>query len=188
MALVVTAPLLAIIALAIRMTMGKGIVFVQDRSGKGGTTFKMYKFRTMRHPLPGDEDDAARLTLLGQFLRASSLDELPSLWNVAAGDMALVGPRPLLAEYVAHYDAHQARRLEVKPGLTGWAQVNGRNALTWEEKFDLDVWYVDHRSAWLDLRIVLKTIGLLIRPSGLSHEGHVTMPRFEARRDPGDGQ
>jgi lipopolysaccharide/colanic/teichoic acid biosynthesis glycosyltransferase len=141
----------------------------------------MIKFRTMRDALDADGrplPDGERLTGLGKFLRASSLDELPELWNVLRGDMSLVGPRPLLMEYLPRYSAEQARRHEVKPGITGWAQVNGRNALSWEEKFRLDVWYVDHASLWLDLEIIALTLWKTIKRDGISQSGHATMPDF----------
>ena len=145
-------PLLAVVAIAIRLHLGSPILFCQARPGLHGKLFMLRKFRTMRTPR-ADEDllstDSVRLTHLGRFLRSTSLDELPTLWNVLCGDMSLVGPRPLLPEYLSLYTAHQMRRHEVKPGITGWAQVNGRNAISWEEKFELDVWYVDHRSFFL---------------------------------------
>jgi lipopolysaccharide/colanic/teichoic acid biosynthesis glycosyltransferase len=161
--------------------MGKPVLFRQTRPGLHGVPFLMIKFRTMRDavdasgvPLP----DAARLTRLGRFLRSSSLDELPELWNVLKGEMSLVGPRPLLMEYLPLYSAEQARRHEVRPGVTGWAQVNGRNALSWEDKFALDLWYVENRSLWLDLKIVWMTIRKVIKRDGISAEGEATMPKF----------
>jgi lipopolysaccharide/colanic/teichoic acid biosynthesis glycosyltransferase len=180
-ALTLLAPLLLAIAGAVRLCLGKPVLFAQLRPGLHGAPFRMIKFRTMRdavdakgQPLP----DGERLTCLGSFLRAASLDELPELWNVLRGDMSLVGPRPLLMEYLPLYSPEQARRHEVQPGITGWAQVNGRNALSWEEKFRLDVWYVDHASLWLDIKIVALTFWKTIRRDGISQQGHATMPDF----------
>lgn len=181
LALLLLSPVLVVVAWRVRRQMGSPVVFRQVRPGCGGRPFEMVKFRTMRHatgpdgvPLP----DAERLTPLGRWLRATSLDELPELWNVLKGDMSLVGPRPLLMEYLPLYDARQARRHEVRPGVTGWAQVNGRNALTWEQKFEYDVWYVDNRSLTLDLRILFMTVAKVLRREGISAEGEATMPRF----------
>lgn len=157
------------------------MLFPQLRIGLNGKPFTLYKFKTMRDPLSGEDamaTDAIRMTRFGRFLRATSLDELPSLWNVIKGDMRLVGPRPLLPEYLPLYTPEQARRHEVKPGITGWAQVNGRNAISWEEKFRLDVWYVDHRSFWLDLRILWMTMWHVLFRRGVSADGHATMPPF----------
>lgn len=169
------------LALAIRFRMGAPVFFHQVRPGVRGQPFRMLKFRTMSdargpdgHLLP----DAERLTPLGRFLRSSSLDELPELWNVLRGDMSLVGPRPLLMEYVPLYTPEQARRHEVRPGITGWAQVNGRNALSWEAKFALDVWYVDNQSFWLDLKILWLTVWRVLKRDGISADGEATMPRF----------
>ena len=180
-ALLICAPAMVVIALTIRLTMGPGVFFRQKRPGRYGSPFTLYKFRTMANlwdeqgnPLP----DSARLTWFGKLLRATSLDELPELFNVLKGEMSLVGPRPLLMEYLPLYSREQARRHEVKPGITGWAQVNGRNAITWEEKFDLDVWYVDHRSLWLDAKILWLTAMRVFRREGISAEGHATMPKF----------
>ena len=179
--LAVTSPLLAASVLAVRATMGKPAIFRQERPGKDGEIFRVFKLRTMRdakdttgRPLPDEE----RLTPLGRFLRASSLDELPQLWNVIRGDMSLVGPRPLLVQYLARYTKEQARRHDVLPGITGWAQINGRNALSWDQKFKHDVWYVDHWSLGLDLRILARTALSVVRREGISSEGHVTMPEF----------
>jgi lipopolysaccharide/colanic/teichoic acid biosynthesis glycosyltransferase len=158
-----------------------GLLFRQTRIGLHGQPFTLYKFKTMRDPRPGEDamaTDAIRLTRWGRFLRATSLDELPTIWNVIKGDMRLVGPRPLLPEYLPLYSPEQSRRHEVKPGITGWAQVNGRNAISWEEKFRLDVWYVDNRSLWLDLRILWMTVWQVLARQGISAEGHATMPRF----------
>lgn len=180
-ALVATAPLMAGVAAAVAVKHGRPVLFRQQRPGQGGRAFEFLKFRTMTNatdasgaPLP----DAARLTALGRALRATSLDELPQLLNVLKGDMSLVGPRPLLMQYLARYTPEQARRHDVKPGITGWAQVNGRNALSWEEKFALDVWYVDHVSLSLDLKILAMTMLKVIRRDGISSTGHATMPEF----------
>jgi sugar transferase EpsL len=180
-ALIVLAPLFAAIALAGRLALRGNPMFVQSRVGKHDRIFSFYKFRTMNNDrdaagklLPDEE----RLTALGRFLRATSLDELPQLWNVLKGEMTLVGPRPLLPEYLPRYTAFQRRRHEVKPGITGWVQVNGRNTLTWEQKFDLDVWYVDHQSFWLDLKVLFLTVLQVLRRDGISHTGHATMPEF----------
>lgn len=180
-ALVVGAPLLLLIALLVLATMGRPILFRQQRPGLHGRPFQLLKFRTMLSDAKLGTDvasDARRLTRTGRFLRATSLDELPELWNVLRGDMSLVGPRPLLMQYLGRYTPEQARRHEVRPGLTGWAQVNGRNALSWEDKFALDTWYVDNRSFWLDVKIILMTAASLFRPSGISAEGSATMPEF----------
>lgn len=174
-------PILVAVALMVRRQMGSPVYFRQVRPGLYGQPFEMIKFRTMRDavdssgmPLP----DSERLTRLGRFLRSSSLDELPELWNVLKGDMSLVGPRPLLIEYLPLYSSHQARRHEVRPGVTGWAQVNGRNAISWDEKFALDVWYVDNRSIWLDLKIIWLTIRKVLKREGISAAGEATMPKF----------
>ncbi len=181
-ALVFAAPVLAVASLAIRATMGSPVLFSQERPGRQGRPFRVLKFRTMREakgpgvtPLP----DAERLTSLGRFLRATSIDELPQLWNVLRGDLSLVGPRPLLMRYLPRYTEEQARRHEVLPGITGWAQVNGRNAISWEEKFTLDVWYVDHWSLSLDLRILAMTVVRVLWRDGVYQEGHATMPEFK---------
>lgn len=168
-------PLLAVTALAVRWRMGPPVLFRQQRPGLHGQPFTLLKFRTMR---TGAGTDAERLTPFGRWLRATSLDELPELLNVLKGDMSLVGPRPLLPEYLPLYSPEQARRHEVRPGLTGWAQVNGRNAQSWEERFRLDVWYIDHRSLGLDLRILLRTVGQVFSRRGISAEGHASMPAF----------
>ena len=178
--LILLSPFLVAIALLIRWRMGKPVLFRQTRPGLHGRPFRILKFRTMHdanasgHPLP----DSERLTRIGRYLRATSLDELPELWNVLRGEMSLVGPRPLLMEYLPLYSPEQARRHEVRPGITGWAQVNGRNALSWDEKFALDLWYVDHRSLWLDLRILGKTTWKVVRRDGISAAGEATMPKF----------
>ena len=184
--LALLSPLLAVIAVAVRITMGRPVLFRQQRPGLHAEPFEILKFRTMRDavdasglPLPDEE----RLTATGRLLRSTSLDELPALLNVLRGDMSLVGPRPLLMEYVPRYSPRQARRMEVRPGITGLAQVRGRNQLSWDVKFELDVWYVDHQSLLLDLRILLETVGRVVTRSGISAEGHATAPVFE-----GDGE
>ena len=169
--------MLLLTALAVRLSMGSPVLFRHRRAGYRGRPFTLLKFRTMRPGAPGEPDDA-RLTRLGALLRAASLDELPQLWNVLCGDMSLVGPRPLLMEYLARYTPEQARRHDVPPGITGLAQVRGRNAITWEEKFALDVWYVDHASLRLDLYILWRTLVAVVRRSGVSAPGHATMPVF----------
>ncbi len=176
-ALLLLAPVLLLTALAVRLSMGSPVLFRHRRAGYRGRPFTLLKFRTMRPGAPGEPDDA-RLTRLGALLRAASLDELPQLWNVLCGDMSLVGPRPLLMEYLARYTPEQARRHDVPPGITGLAQVRGRNAITWEEKFALDVWYVDHASLRLDLYILWRTLVAVVRRSGVSAPGHATMPVF----------
>lgn len=179
--LLLLSPVIAAIAVAIRLRMGSPVLFRQLRPGLDGKPFEMVKFRTMRNALDRHDaplSDADRLTGLGRFLRSTSLDELPELWNVVKGDMSLVGPRPLLMEYLPLYSQEQARRHEVRPGITGWAQVNGRNALSWEEKFALDIWYVDNRSFRLDLKILAMTVAKVLGRSGISAEGEATMPRF----------
>ena len=193
--LVPTLPLMLGAALAVRLRMGKGVLFRQERPGLRGRPFTLLKFRTMLHPAPGREGpafDAERMTGLGRFLRRSSLDELPELINVLRGDMSLVGPRPLLMQYVSRYTPHQARRMEVRPGITGLAQVQGRNALSWEERFDLDVWYVDNRSLGLDLKILASTLGsvlaALFTGHGVSQEGQATMREFMGSDEPQDSQ
>lgn len=180
-ALVVLSPVLAVTAIAVRRRLGRPVLFVQDRGGLDGSTFRLLKFRTMRDAVDPDGralPDEERLTPFGERLRRTSLDELPELVNVLRGEMSLVGPRPLLADYLDRYSPRQARRHEVRPGLTGWTQVNGRNGLTWSEKFDLDVWYVDHVSLGLDLRILWRTVAAVLRPDGIASEGHATMPVF----------
>ncbi|MFN3388533.1 MAG: sugar transferase [Allosphingosinicella sp.] len=180
-ALLLLWPLLLLVALAVWANLGRPVLFRQRRPGLHGAPFELIKFRTMRNdPKAGSglESDAQRLTRFGRLLRASSLDELPELWNVLRGDMSLVGPRPLLMQYLGRYTPEQARRHEVRPGVTGWAQVNGRNALSWEEKFRLDVWYVDNRSFWLDLRILWLTVRKVLAREGISADGEATMPRF----------
>ena len=179
--LFITLPLLLFICI-INLILNKGkILFLQDRTGYNGTVFKIIKFKTMNDKTNSEREllsDGERLTVFGRFLRSSSLDELPTLWNVLVGQMSLVGPRPLLVKYLDRYNDNQLRRLEVKPGLTGWAQINGRNSISWEEKFQYDVWYVDNRSLKLDLIIIFKTIGQVIRGKGISHKNHPTMEEF----------
>jgi lipopolysaccharide/colanic/teichoic acid biosynthesis glycosyltransferase len=180
-ALVLLSPLLLVVALLVRLRMGPPVLFRQQRPGRDGRPFEMTKFRTMtdrRGPDGALLPDADRLTGLGRLLRRTSIDELPELLNVVRGEMSLVGPRPLLMEYLPLYTAEQARRHEVRPGITGWTQVNGRNALTWDEKFALDVWYVDHRSPRLDLEILGKTVSQVFSGHGVSAPGHATMEPF----------
>ncbi|MEW6505798.1 MAG: sugar transferase [Chloroflexota bacterium] len=179
--LIVLLPLLALLALVVRVTLGLPVLFRQQRPGLHGMPFTLYKFRTMTDECDANGNllpDAERLTPFGRFLRSTSLDELPELWNVLRGDMSLVGPRPLLMQYLDRYTPEQARRHEVRPGITGWAQVNGRNAISWDEKFKLDVWYVDHQSLALDLRIILMTVVKAARREGISADGEATMPEF----------
>ena len=180
-ALTLTGPVMAGAALAVRLSMGSPVLFRQKRPGKDARPFELLKFRTMRHPRPGEEGpefDAQRMTAVGRFLRSTSIDEFPTFFNVLKGDMSLVGPRPLLMRYLDRYSPEQARRHEVKPGITGWAQVNGRNAITWEEKFALDVWYVDNWSIWLDMKILFLTVWKVLRREGIDHSGGMTMPEF----------
>ena len=179
--LTLAAPLLVVTAVAVRVGLGSPVLFRQTRPGLHETPFKMMKFRTMRDAFDQDGNalpDADRLTKLGQLLRATSLDELPALWSVLRGQMSIVGPRPLLPQYLSRYDEFQRRRHEVKPGITGWAQVNGRNGLSWDEKFRLDVWYVDHMSLALDLKILFRTVATVLRRDGITQNGHATMPEF----------
>jgi lipopolysaccharide/colanic/teichoic acid biosynthesis glycosyltransferase len=183
-ALVVLAPVMGLIALAVWRTMGRPVLFRQVRPGLHGKPFVMYKFRTMRDLRDAEGKllpDEARLTPFGRWLRSTSLDELPELLNVLRGEMSLVGPRPLLMEYLDRYTPEQARRHEVKPGITGWAQIHGRNNLSWDERFKLDVWYIDNWSLWLDLKILWRTLWMVLRREGISAQGHATMPRFGER-------
>ncbi|MDR2175527.1 MAG: sugar transferase [Synergistaceae bacterium] len=182
--LILLSPVLLILAVLIRRRMGSPVIFAQRRAGLRGEPFVLYKFRSMtdaRGETGALLSDEARLTAFGTFLRRYSLDELPQLWNVLRGDMSLVGPRPLLLDYVPLYDETQRRRLDVRPGITGWAQVNGRNAIGWEEKFALDVWYVDRRSLPLDLKILLLTVWKILKREGISAPGEATMPAFRGR-------
>lgn len=178
--LIVTSPIQLIAAALIRARLGTPILFRQERPGKDGKIFTLVKFRTMAEPDPskGLTTDADRLTKLGRSLRATSVDELPTLWNVLRGDMSLVGPRPLRTYYLPRYSPEQARRHEVRPGITGLAQVSGRNTLPWDQRFALDVYYVDNRSPLLDIKILLKTVARVLTRSGVSAEGHATMPPF----------
>lgn len=185
-ALILLSPLIAATALAVGLFMGRPVLFRQRRPGLHGRPFDMLKFRTMKDARTPDGrllPDGERLTGLGRFLRSTSLDELPGLWSVLVGDMSLVGPRPLLMVYLDRYAPEQARRHEVKPGITGWAQINGRNAIGWDEKFALDIWYVDHHSLWLDVRILMATILRVIRRQGVNAADAATMPEFMGRRE-----
>jgi lipopolysaccharide/colanic/teichoic acid biosynthesis glycosyltransferase len=186
-ALALTAPVLGGVAAAIRLTMGRPVLFRQPRPGQHGRVFTALKFRTMREALGPDGhplSDAERLTALGRFIRRTSLDELPQLWNVVRGDMSLVGPRPLLVRYLPRYTPAQRRRHDVLPGITGWAQVNGRNATTWPERFAQDLWYVEHWSLGLDLAIIARTALKVLRSEGISQPGHDTMPEFMGGEEP----
>ena len=180
-ALVFAIPLIVVIIVAIRVCLGSPILFTQVRPGLHGKPFKMFKFRTMTFEYNEKGEllpDAMRINYLGSLLRSTSLDELPNLWNILVGHMSLVGPRPLLMEYLPLYNAEQAKRHYVKPGITGWAQVNGRNAISWEDKFALDVWYANNQSFFLDLKIILMTIKKVLLRSGISAQGEATMPKF----------
>jgi len=182
--LLVVFPVMLIVALLIRIKLGAPVIFQQVRPGLHGKPFRMVKFRTMLDAVDEDGNvlpDTDRLTSFGKFLRSTSLDELPELWNVLRGDMSLVGPRPLLMEYLPLYTPEQFRRHEVRPGVTGWAQINGRNALSWPEKFKLDVWYVDNQSFWLDMKIIFLTVKKVIIRDGISAEGEATMAKFTGR-------
>lgn len=176
-------PIFVIVGFLIFIFMGKPIIFKQERPGLNGKLFTIFKFRTMNNST--DENgvlvqDSERITYLGKVLRSSSIDELPEIWNILTGKMSFVGPRPLLVEYLDLYSAQQSRRHEVKPGLTGWAQVNGRNNISWEDKFNLDIWYVDKVSFMLDLKIILKTITYIIKREGVTSKNHVTSPKFKS--------
>jgi lipopolysaccharide/colanic/teichoic acid biosynthesis glycosyltransferase len=180
-ALALLSPFLLFLACLVRLRLGRPVIFAQERPGKDGRPFTIFKFRTMADAvdrlgrlLP----DGERITKLGGWLRRTSIDELPELFNVLRGEMSLVGPRPLRMHYLERYSPEQARRHEVLPGITGWAQINGRNSISWEEKFELDVWYVDHMSFWLDLRLLVMTLATLVRQEGISAPGHATMPDF----------
>ena len=179
--LVFFAPLLGVVAVLVRIKLGSPIFFIQDRPGKNGKSFRMVKFRTMTDARDEKGEllaDEIRLTKFGKFLRSTTLDEFPEMWNVLLGDMSVVGPRPLLMRYLPRYNAFQARRMEVKPGVTGWAQVNGRNALSWDEKFAMDVWYVENQSLWVDLKIVVKTFFVVFQRRGINSEKAATMEEF----------
>ncbi|MBE4243259.1 sugar transferase [Vibrio parahaemolyticus] len=184
--LILLSPIIALVAWKIRKNLGSPVLFRQTRPGLHGKPFEMVKFRTMKdaadeqgNPLP----DSERMTSFGDKLRNSSLDELPELWNVLKGDMSLVGPRPLLMQYLPLYSKEQARRHEVRPGVTGWAQINGRNAISWEEKFKFDVWYVDNRNLWLDIKILCLTVKKVFIKEGITSEGHVTAEAFKGTRN-----
>lgn len=175
-------PVYLIVSILIHIKLGSPILFKQKRPGKDGKIFTMYKFRTMTNKKDKEGNllpDYERLTKFGNYLRKKSLDELPELFNILKGDMSFVGPRPLLVKYLERYNDEQKRRHELKPGLTGWAQINGRNSISWEEKFKLDVWYVDHWSLWLDIKIIFLTIIKVLQNEGISQEGHVTMEEFK---------
>ncbi len=181
-ALILLSPLLLIVSILVAKNLGRPILFQQVRPGLNGKLFTMVKFRTMTDGKDSNGNllpDSERLTPFGKFLRSTSIDELPELVNVLKGEMSLVGPRPLLMDYLEKYNDHQARRHEVRPGITGWAQVNGRNAIDWEQKFDLDVWYVDNRSFWLDLRIIFLTLYKVFKKENINHSESVPMTKFE---------
>ncbi|MCU7987584.1 sugar transferase [Shewanella sp. SW24] len=182
--LLVLSPVIAIVAWKIRKNLGSPVLFRQIRPGLHSKPFEMVKFRTMKDAVDAKGNllpDSERMTPFGDKLRNSSIDELPELWNVLKGEMSLVGPRPLLMQYLSLYSPEQARRHEVRPGVTGWAQINGRNAISWEDKFKLDVWYVDNHSFWLDLKILILTVKKVLIKDGISANDHVTMPEFEGR-------
>lgn len=188
-ALVLLSPVYAFVAYKVRKNLGSPVLFRQVRPGLNGKPFEMIKFRSMKdavdaqgNPLP----DSERLTPFGQMLRSSSLDEMPELWNVIKGDMSIVGPRPLLMEYLPLYNEQQAKRHNVRPGITGYAQVNGRNAISWEKKFELDTWYVENRSLWLDFKIMLKTVQKVLSKDDISAEGEATMSKFTGTSEPKD--
>jgi len=187
--LLLLSPVMLLIAAAVAVKLGRPVLFFQQRSGWHGRPFRIVKFRSMLDSRDADGrllSDEDRLPRFGRLLRASSLDELPALWNVLKGEMSLVGPRPLHVHYDALYTPEQARRLEARPGITGWAQVNGRNALTWPEKFALDTWYVDHQSFWLDIKIIARTVVAVFARRGISAEGAATMPEFKGEAGPSD--
>lgn len=181
LALVLLSPVLVVVAIMVRVRLGSPIVFYQVRPGLNGKPFKMLKLRSMTEDKDGLGcllPDAQRLSPFGRWLRSTSLDELPELWNVLKGDMSLVGPRPLLMEYLPLYSAEQSRRHEVRPGVTGWAQINGRNAIGWQKKFSLDVWYVDHRSVWLDVKILFVTLARVVRREGVTATDSASVEKF----------
>jgi len=187
--LLLSAPLLLLLALLIRTQLGSPVLFCQPRPGFKGKSFNMVKFRSMTDERDDAGEllsDARRLTRFGKVLRATSLDELPELWNVLKGDMSIVGPRPLMMEYLPFYSPEQARRHDMLPGITGLAQISGRNALTWEKKFELDVWYIDNYSFWLDIKISLATVKKVLIPEGVSPDGHATMPKFIGTKEDKD--
>ena len=188
-ALVALSPVLAVTAYKVKKDLGSPVLFKQTRPGLNGKPFEMIKFRTMKDGTDKDGNllpDSERLTPFGQKLRSTSLDELPELWNVLKGDMSLVGPRPLLMEYLPLYNSEQARRHNVRPGITGYAQVNGRNAISWEQKFALDTWYVDNQSLWLDIKILAKTVRQVLIKDGISAVGEATMSKFTGSTTPSD--
>ncbi len=188
-ALVLLSPVFALVGAAVFLTMGRPILFRQERPGIEGKPFKILKFRTMRNPAPGEREtpsrDRARLTPLGAFLRTFSLDELPQLWNILRGEMSLVGPRPQLQTYLYRYSREELRRHDMPPGLTGWAQIHGRNRISWEERLELDLWYIDHWSFWLDWKILLATIPVVLLARGVRARGHATMTEFRPQPEPG---
>lgn len=187
--LILVSPIIAIVAWKISRKLGSPVLFRQVRPGKDGKPFEMIKFRSMCDAMDANGrllPDSERMTPFGAMLRATSLDELPELWNVLKGDMSLVGPRPLLMKYLPLYSATQYRRHEARPGITGWAQINGRNAISWEDKFKLDVWYVDNRTLWLDIKILLLTVKKVIVRDGISADGHTTMPFFKGQDEQND--
>jgi sugar transferase EpsL len=189
-ALIILSPFLLLMALLVRWRLGSPVFFLQERAGKDGLPFQLWKFRSMSNA--SDESgnllpDEKRIPPFGAWLRSSSIDELPALWNVFRGEMSLVGPRPLLIRYLPRYSERQAQRHRVRPGITGWAQVNGRNAISWEEKFELDVWYVEHQSLMLDLKIILLTVLRIVQRSGIDH-GSAPMPEFMGSRQAGQGE
>ncbi|MEO0794229.1 MAG: sugar transferase [Verrucomicrobiota bacterium] len=184
--LVALSPLLLTLVFLVRFKIGSPVFFTQDRPGLNGSVFQLIKFRSMTNDVGVDGQllpDAERLTSFGRWLRSSSLDELPELWNILRGDMSFIGPRPLLVRYLERYSPEQARRHEVRPGITGWAQVNGRNTISWEDRFRLDVWYVDNHSLWLDVKIVWMTVAKVLKREGISPEGAEIMPEFMGTRD-----
>lgn len=184
LALLLLSPIIIIVAILIAVKIGKPIFFVQERIGKDNKVFKMIKFRTMKNDTDKNGNmlsDEERMTSLGKTLRSLSLDELPELWNILIGDMTIVGPRPLLVEYLPLYNEEQKRRHDVTPGLTGWAQINGRNSISWCEKFKLDIWYVDNWSLWLDIKIIFMTVFKVFKREGISQEGNITMEKFNGK-------
>jgi sugar transferase EpsL len=182
--LVLLSPVMAAVAAAVLLSAGRPVIFRQLRPGRGGRPFEMYKFRTMRNAAGEELRDEERITRVGRWLRSTSLDELPELVNVLRGEMSLVGPRPLLMEYLGLYTPEQARRHEVKPGITGWAQVQGRNRITWDRRFELDLWYVENRSFWLDLKVLAMTLGRVVRGEGVHTDHGALMPRFQGDAPP----
>lgn len=187
LALLVLSPVYLLLAILVRTKLGSPVMFSQERPGRDGKVFRMYKFRSMTDARDANGSllpDEARLTHFGAALRATSLDELPELWNIFKGDMSIVGPRPLLVRYLPRYNERQRHRHDVRPGLTGWAQVNGRNAISWEQKFEYDVEYVEKESFWFDLKIICMTVGKVLHRSGISQEGNATMPEFMGTEEP----